>query len=89
MRLLANSSRKGRKDAKHAKVKKEEEFTTEGNSELHGGHGVEEKPLVLFSNPCYFNHMIAQTKPSQSPTQKMPKAFFVLDPGNRAIIHLL
>jgi hypothetical protein len=25
----------------------------------------------------------------QTPTQKMPKAFFVNDPGNRAIIHLL
>ena len=28
--------------------KKEEEFTTEGNSELHGGHGVKKNLLYFF-----------------------------------------
>jgi len=41
-------------------------------------------PLSLFTGKPFFFFILYN-----SPTQKMPTAFFASDPGNRAIIHLL
>jgi len=55
-------------------------FTTEGNSELHGEHGVKKNPLPpspLYVNILPMNRTLAKTAVfPQTPTQKMPQPIF-------------
>ena len=62
-------------------------FTTEGNSELHGGHGVKKNLLHFFPIHASLFTMSERTpaKTPQSPTQKMPQASDIVMSGTGSI----